>query len=73
MSCTLLLLGMYVADCAACRSHTHAQGGQGGVCVSLYVYVPKIYVSSFQQSPPNPTNTVSLLLLLPVCLSVCLL
>lgn len=38
---TLLLLGMYVADCAVCRSHTH-RGGRGvrGVYVYVYVYVP---------------------------------
>lgn len=41
MSCTLLLLGMYVADCAVCRSHTHT-GGIGG-CM----------FSSFPQSHPT--------------------
>lgn len=61
MSCTLLLLGMYVADCAACGSHTHTHthtGGGVGGCM----------FSSFPQSHPTQ-QTRSLC----CCLSVCLL
>lgn len=58
MSCTLLLLGMYVADCAVCRSHTRTQGGRG------------VYVFKFPTKPSNSTNTVSLFLFLSVCLFI---
>lgn len=62
MSCTLLLLGMYVADCAVCRSHTRT-GGVGG-CM----------FSSFPQSHPTQPkyDFFFVVVVVVLCLSVCL-
>lgn len=62
MSCTLLLLGMYVADCAVCRSHTRTHRG-------LYVYL--CILNMFQVShKAHPTQPKHGFFFVVVCLFV---
>lgn len=73
MSCTLLLLGMYVADCAVCRSHTHT-GGIGGcmcMCMCMCIYLIDMFQVSHKAIQPNK-HGLFVLVVLVLCLSVCL-
>lgn len=66
----LLLLGMYVADCAVCRSHTHTGGiGWLGGCMCMYL-IDMFQV--FQQShPTQQTRSLLCCCCCYCCLSVC--
>lgn len=73
MSCTLLLLGMYVADCAACRSHTHThRGGRGigwlGGCMCMYLI--DMFQVSHKAIQPNKHGLFVVVVIL-LCLFVC--